>query len=133
MTLTGFGFNSFVAPVAASTPIPITPPSNTFPAIPAAPPDAICGVTFTVAVSYPLFDIVTTNASPLFTSKLVGVFPDRPVDNLTSAPAGSDSTTQASVVPRVIVAHPVVDKAKIITLKDTLNLDDMVFPIMILC
>jgi hypothetical protein len=37
VTMTGFGLWSVAAPVAASTPMPISPPAKTFPAKPAAP------------------------------------------------------------------------------------------------
>jgi hypothetical protein len=76
------------------------------PAIPAAPAPAIWVVTFTVTVSYPSLDMVTTTSPFREIRKLLGVVPVRPLDRRTWAPLGSDSTTSASWVPRVIVAQP---------------------------
>ena len=50
-TDTGLGTCSSVEPVAASTPIPITPPRSTLPAKPAAPAPASCVFTGTVCSS----------------------------------------------------------------------------------
>jgi hypothetical protein len=47
VTVTGFGRRSFIAPVPTSIAAPISPPTKTFPAIPAPPAPDTCDVTFT--------------------------------------------------------------------------------------
>lgn len=63
-TCSGFGRRSFKAPLVASTPMPISPPTNMLPANPAPPAPDMPLVTVAVAVWNP--GLLTVTVKPVF-------------------------------------------------------------------
>jgi hypothetical protein len=103
-TETGFGYRELYAPLTASTPIPIGPPTAM-----AVPPvaDTLLS-TFTVWGTYPALLTVTVKLSRRLFTNFVGVTPFSPEESTTFAPDGSLNTVSLSWGPRVIVAQDVI-------------------------
>ncbi len=103
-TETGFGYRELYAPLTASTPTPIGPPT-----IMAVPPvaDTLLS-TFTVWGTYPALLTVTVKLSRRLFTNLVGVTPFSPEESTTFAPDGSLNTVSLSWEPRVMVAQDVI-------------------------
>jgi len=103
-TETGFGYRELYAPLTASTPAPIGPPTAM-----AVPPvaDTLLS-TFTVWGTYPTLLTVTVKLSRRLFTNFVGVTPFSPEESTTFAPDGSLNTVSLSWEPRVIVAQDVI-------------------------
>jgi len=103
-TETGFGYRELYAPLTASTPTPIGPPTAI-----AVPPvaDTLLS-TFTVWGTYPALLTVTVKLSRRLFTNLVGVTPFSPEESTTFAPDGSLNTVSLSWEPRVMVAQDVI-------------------------
>ena len=120
VTSRGFGTSSCDAPVAASTPSPIIPPTKTLPATPAAPAPAVLCDTFVTTVWHPERLTVTSSSDFLGSLNVHGVDVQvMPLLSSTWAPCGVEFTTKASVVPLVTVAQPVTKKTTAPTAKNT--------------
>src|SRR5881397_820656 len=103
-TETGFGYRELYAPLTASTPAPIGPPTAM-----AVPPvaDTLLS-TFTVWGTYPALLTVTVKLSRRLFTNFVGVTPFSPEESTTFAPDGSLNTVSLSWEPRVMVAQDVI-------------------------
>src|SRR5881392_2749151 len=107
-TETGFGYSELYAPLTASTPAPIGPPTITFPAIAVPPVADTLLSTFTVWGTYPALLTVTVKLSRRLFTNFVGVTPFSPEESTTFAPDGSLNTVSLSWEPRVMVAQDVI-------------------------
>src|SRR6266567_5289656 len=107
-TETGFGYRELYAPLTASTPAPIGPPTITLPAIAVPPVADTLLSTFTVWGTYPALLTVTVKLSRRLFTKFVGVTPFSPEESTTFAPDGSLNTVSLSWEPRVMVAQDVI-------------------------
>src|SRR6266513_5535822 len=107
-TETGFGYRELYAPLTASTPAPIGPPTITLPAIAVPPVADTLLSTFTVWGTYPALLTVTVKLSRRLFTNFVGVTPFSPEESTTFAPDGSLNTVSLSWEPRVMVAQDVI-------------------------
>jgi hypothetical protein len=106
-TETGFGYRELYAPLTASTPAPIGPPTITLPAIAVPPVADTLLSTFTVWGIYPPLLTVTVKLSRRLFTNFVGVTPCSPEEITTFARDGSLNTVSLSCEPRVMVAQDV--------------------------
>lgn len=86
--------------------MPTKPPITALPVSASSPPPWCWLVTFDWNVSYPSSSILTPKLTLRDSSKLHGVMQVSPLPSVTLAPAGTDTTLNACVVPRVTVAQP---------------------------
>src|SRR5438128_8487429 len=107
-TETGFGYRELYAPLTASTPTPIGPPTITLPAIAVPPVADTLLSTFTVWGTYPALLTVTIKLSRRLFTNFVGVTPFSPEESTTFAPDGSLTTVSLSWEPRVMVPQDVI-------------------------
>src|SRR5437773_3889192 len=107
-TETGFGYRELYAPLTASTPTPLGPPTITLPAIAVPPVADTLLSTFTVWGTYPALLTVTVKLSRRLFTNFVGVTPFSPEESTTFAPDGSLNTVSLSWEPRVMVPQDVI-------------------------
>ena len=107
-TETRFGYRELYAPLTASTPTPIGPPTITLPAIAVPPVADTLLSTFTVWGTYPALLTVTVKLSRRLFTNFVGVTPFSPEESTTFAPDGSLNTVSLSWEPRVMVPQDVI-------------------------